>query len=580
MKKLKKLLTIVLALSLLASVAVVFAGCGMDGEELDDTKFQLKISAYEAGYGVEWLNNYKATFEEAYADYTHPDYPEKQGVQVSIDWNQNSNAEILAKIALDTVENHLYFNSVNVYDLSKSGDAFDLTSILQADMADVGEAGKTLESKIETDYQNYLKAYNDKYYAMPMFETYEGIQYNVELFERKGFYFSKGSSDTDSDDLRFTTGIVAGADGVAGNSDDDQEKAEGPDGKSGTADDGLPVTYDEFFELCEYMKDNSVTPFVWSGAWTTYANMLPRALWVNNEGLEQMRLNYTFSGTAKTLIDVDEYGDVTRLDPVQITDNNAYMLQKQEGLYRALQFVHELVQDPDNYQKDSFGASTHTDAQDYFISEELIGNKPIAFLVEGTYWQAEAQGKFNGYAQEYGDQYGYEQSRYGFMPLPTYEKKANHKNTVLSGANTCFADGQISGYEIELVQKFLQFISTDTQLYEFLKLTHYSRAMKMELTDDQYSTMSYYAKSMYDIRKESDICYTFSENKFYLHNSSSHFTSRMQSDGWYFNYSGQLPVQDMRNNPNLTAEKYFNECYKTFESKWQTIYYDYFNGLN
>lgn len=577
MKNLKKVLGIVLSICILASMVVVFAGCDpIELDPEDETKFQLKISAYEAGYGTQWLNDYKADFENAYSEYTHPDFPEKKGVQVSIDWNQNSNSEILAKIALDTIENHLYFNSVNVYDLSASGDAYNLNAILQADMASVDESGKTLEGKIETDYQNYLKAFDGNYYAMPMFETYEGLQYNIELFERKGFYFVKGSTDQDIPANRYTTGLEGA-----------KEKAEGPDGVSGTHDDGLPATYDEFFELCDYMVECSVTPFVWSGVWKNYANMLPKALWVNEEGLEQMRLNFTFSGTAKNLIDVDEDGNVTPYNggnPVTIDNTNAYLLLKQEGLYRALQFAERMTSDVNYYHTESMGGTlTHTGAQDLFITEELLGNRPIAFMPEGTYWQAEAVGTFNTNAQTYGDIYGYEQNRYGFMPLPTYQKKVGHKNTVMSGANVCFADGQISGYEVEVVKAFLQFISTDAQLCEFVKNSHYLRGMKMTLTETQYNELSAYAKSMYDVQSNSDICYMFSENPFYLYYSGTHFTWRMQDNGWIFNYSTtyQLPVQDMKNDTTgtLDAIEYFNGCYNTMAAKYDSVYNDYFYNV-
>ena len=583
MNKLKKIMGIVLVLAIVSSIAVVFAGCNpivLDPE--DEGKFQLKISAYEAGYGTEWLINYKTAFEQAYADYTHPDYPEKEGVQISIDWNQNASTEILAKLALDTIENHLYFNSVNPYDLAASGDAYNLTSILQADMAEVGETGKTLEGKIETDYQNYLKAFDGKYYAMPMFETYEGLQYNIDLFERKGFYFVKDSVYYEAGptpeeqrayaESRFTTGL-SGA----------KEKAEGPDGVANTLDDGLPATHAEFWELCDYMVASSVTPFVWSGVWKNYANMLPKALWINEEGIEQMRLHFTFNGQAKTLVDVDEDGNVTPYnggEPVTINDNNAYLLQKQEGLYRALQFAKKMTSNPDYYDSESLGGTlTHTGAQDKFITNELLGGKPIAFLPEGTYWQAEAVGTFNANAQQYGDVYGYEQNRYGFMPLPTYDGKVGHKNTIMSGANICFADGQISGYEVELVQSFLQFISTDAQLYEFLKLTHYSRAMKMTLNSDQYNSLSSYAKSMYNVRSNSDIVYTFSENQFFLYYSGTSFSWSMNRDGWIFNYSStyQLPIQDMKNDTSgtLTPEEYFNGCYSRLQAKWDQLYTDY-----
>ena len=94
------------------------------------------------------------------------------------------------------------------------------------------------------EQQSFLQK-NGKYYALPHYSVYQGLMYNIDLFEKKGLYFAK---ETDNGNDGF---VVKG-----------EEKSCGPDGVYGTSDDGLPSSYEEFFKLCDYMVQRGVTPFV------------------------------------------------------------------------------------------------------------------------------------------------------------------------------------------------------------------------------------------------------------------------------------------------------------------------------
>ena len=83
-----------------------------------------------------------------------------------------------------------------------------------------------------------------RYYAYPHYFTSFGITYNVELFDKKGYYFAEGYNPNGSLEDMFI-----GSEGV----EYGYEKTAGPDCESGTYDDGLPTTYDEFFLLCDYI---------------------------------------------------------------------------------------------------------------------------------------------------------------------------------------------------------------------------------------------------------------------------------------------------------------------------------------
>lgn len=386
---LKKALALSQTLLLFAGIA----GCaGNSTEEYDETKYHLYISAYDAGYGRAWLEMYEKEFEERYTDYTFNDGSDKKGVDVHLDWNQ-LNAQGLIT-SMKGSQNQIYFNSVDYYDLVVSDNALDLTAILNEDMADVGEAGNTVLKKIPEDMKEYYGSVRKgKYYGVPSTETWDGINYDKDLFRTKRLYLASEWNDSVS---VFTSG-----------EEGDLPKSKGPDDIAGTYDDGLPATISQFYDLLNQMTNVAgVTPFTFS-ANLGYAEMLPMALWANFEGKEQMQLNFSLKGEAKDLITVSADGKVTQdAAPTAINDSNAYELTRQQGIYRALKVVEDLVDN--NTGKSYFSNSAFAGDQDHIAAQEeylysAIEGSPIAFLVEGTYWTAEASGIFNDITNSYGE---------------------------------------------------------------------------------------------------------------------------------------------------------------------------------
>ena len=541
--------------------AFTFTACGGKViDEIDETKTQLYISAYEAGYGTKWLEEFAAEFEELYKDESFEDG--KIGVDVRLDWNQDNYSQLITKMPLS--QNALYFNAVNYYELANSGYAMNFNDIVKTPLSEFGESDKTIEDKIPAAAKEFYKSYDGNYYAAPSYETYEGIQYDISLFEEKKLYFA------DTATRQWTSGLEG-----------DLAKSAGPDNEKGTYDDGLPATYNEFFELCDQMVRKNVIPFVWGGTQVHYGDMLTQALWTKFEGYDQMNLNFTFNGTATDLINVSG-GAVTPLGDVQINNANGYMLTKQEGIYRALEFMKKLSDNTKYYYGDSFSQNLdHIGAQErYLYSRFDEKSKPIAFLVEGTYWQEEASSLFESVNNRYGtnDEYTVENRRYGFMPLPHYNaaqaEKNHYKNTLTASSAICFGNNTVSDVQKTLAKKFVQFISTDKKVYDFYKMNHYARGLNVEFTPEQLDSLNYYAKSLYEAKKNSDIVYPFSANQFWLKYSASVFNFRRADvDGYVFNAGATLrsPVYNFNEDASLTAEKFFNEMYTNMQKKWADL---------
>ena len=143
----------------LAATTLSMAGCSL-GKTVqskgDDTKTQLRISVYEAGFGTEWMETYAKEFEEKYAQHSFEEG--KKGVQVRLDKNQINDEVMLGQV--ERSENALYFNNVDYYALATSGVAEDLTPYMRAEMTEFKDTG-TIEDKLQTEQKEYMLNYDD-----------------------------------------------------------------------------------------------------------------------------------------------------------------------------------------------------------------------------------------------------------------------------------------------------------------------------------------------------------------------------------------------------------------------------------
>ena len=580
MRKINKFITVILAL-VVGCVATACVGkvATNNGESIDYTKSQFYISAYDAGYGHTWLDMYKQKFEEKYAE--HSFESGKKGVQVVINWNQDANQALISSMKMS--ENSLFFNSVNYFDLAASGNAMSLDEIIGADLAEFGEPGKTSVERYPSELIEYYKVYDNHVYALPMHETYNGVSYDVDLFEERGFFFASEPNQPNA----FTTGL-AGA----------PAKSKGPDGKPGTYDDGLPATVAQFEALLNKIVNSNVTPFTF---YRGYADFLTEALWYNFEGKEQIELNFTFDGVATDIVSsIDQDGNIVGYEKdagsdvgLTITDQNAYKLQKQAGIYNALKTVHKIVNNDrtaaNNRKYFSTkaweGDQTHLTAQEeYLYSNVLDGRTPIAMFIEGTYWQQESRGVFEAINSRYGtnDEYSIMSRKFAFMPMPflTADEVGTRKNTVMSNTAICFARAGQSGAELDMTKKFLMMINTEDMLFEYLKSAGFPRSMIMSnITDEQQrAQLTPFARSLLDVKANCDIVYTgVTTNRFVLSNSSGDFQFTINRGGWFFNSSlGAQPIINFRNTATLTAKAYFDGMYTNFEQRWSSIYNRYY----
>lgn len=499
----KKLISII---CLLAMVLSVLASCGggknpfIDaGEDIDTDKTQLYISNWDGGIGTEWLNRAAAAFEARYADYEFEPGSGKKGVQIIIDPNKDNRFETEAD--MPTSSNAIYFTErVNYYKWAKDGLLLDISDLVAETMSEYGE-NTTIANKLDDEMNDALQV-NGKYYGLPHYEGFNGVIYNVDVFDSYLLYFNERG-------------------GFISNISD--KRSAGPDGVSGTADDGLPATIEQFSELCAYMTTVGVTPFVWTGQNSDYFNILADDLVTAQVGLDVRNAYYDFNGAEVEVI-TRFNGETPITEKVKLTEKNGYYLWQMSAIYDAVKFCYEVI-DSGNGGKPWYSAGSvkpnysQYDAQADFINS-VFDNAPIAMMIEGNYWVNEAKDAIALSEKE--NSYSFKNdSNFAWMPLPgTVSGDNGNAELVLKDSLNayCLINGNLAGNDnmIKLAKMFVKFCYTDAQLKDFTLTTGVTRNVDYDLSDTELAQLNSYARSMWNYRQTAKIVNTRSTNAVHM----------------------------------------------------------------
>ena len=582
MKKSNKMISGVLAMLMSCAVAVTAVGCGGNNNNestggsvadsashdkaYDPTKTQVQVYTYNAGFKDEWLYQLEADFEEANKDTVYEEG--KKGVQIhheggmkqfSSDDIKNSNFDVF------------FMEGADYYSYRQGGALEDLTDMVtSASKYD----NKTIRSKMNDNQIKFFggvteEGVAEKYYAVPHYKGAMGLIYNVEIFDEYGFYISDAE----------TTSLI---------SKTNPNKSKGPDGKTGiengidySMDDGLPATYDEFFYLCGQMVKRGVTPFVLPGTYADYyVNILYNALVAEYEGLDQMELNMTFKGTAADLIKLNASGTAILkengepvTESMEINNTNGYEVFRQAGKYYALDFVKQMVGKEANYNEDGFNtAFTQTDAQEMFLksgTDMSVSEEKYAMLVDGSWWEAEANVTFNNMAKK-DDKYSKQNRKFGWMPLP----KANEAK--LTEGNNVFLDYLEAavcvkanlGANKQAAIDFVRYVCSDGALDKFTDITHALKDFNYDVSAATYDKANYFTKTVINYNKKAETFSYYSNSPFFLRNRSELLPTKINTIG----IQPGTPVTILKDGISASAEDYFIKSYNYWVKKGSTFW--------
>ncbi|MBQ9714366.1 MAG: extracellular solute-binding protein [Clostridia bacterium] len=521
------------------------------GESIDATKTMLQVYFYDAGYGETWIRELAQRFEEVYQDVSFEEG--KKGVQVIISGDMRTRTAEAWRA--ETYDVMFLESPSEFYQMMRDGVVENLDSIMKT--PNVEDNNQTIEEKM-TEQQKAAYTYDGHYYGIPHYAGGYGIVYNKDLFDEFNLYLA-----AEPDEYGYI--LIT---------ENNPVKSVGPDGAYGTEDDGLPRTYDEFFNLCIEINASGIDPICWPGMYKEQhlINFLD-TLAANHEGAEQMNLNYTFNGVAENLIQFDEYGDIIYdfdendnfvpvTESLQITDENGYELARQEGKYYAMQFLERLLTETDHYnEKDGLTYScSHLEMQQKFLENRVYGYRENAMLIDGVWWQTEAAAVFDHMSRAHGEEYSAENRQFGWMPLPQAteaeaQKVANgEKKSVYNDylrAVACVKKGLPDNRKIAALE-FLKFAYTDEELANFTYATNTTIGVDYLETIDR-ERLTPYGNSLIDYIEKSDTLYHVSDNVFYT-SCVNMFGNAWNVYGSY-NYHGNIinAILDY----NVSADEYF-----------------------
>lgn len=501
----KKILSMALAVLMTMGTAGALTACGGNGGGgsggSDLPKTQLYVRNYQGGFGNKWLYNGKDKLEAKYKDVELE--PNKKGVEVKItDIKETPQAE---NIKNDDYE--VYFvEKVQYLYLEKQGVLEDLTDIVTSVSSYDGKKIEEKLTKEQRDFYGIDKNGTKRYYALPHYFAPLGIVYDIDLFEDRGYYFAKGYENEKTLEDKFVA-------------DKDSPRSAGPDGIPSNDDDGLPTTYEDFWNLCEYIVKDGYTPLNWGGVEASkyYVTALMFQLAANYQGAEEFMRNFTMDGELSEVVKLDGNGNVVMgangvpetekvtLDPSQ---NNGYETFRTLALYYGLDFVKTLMNKSAVYAIENNVKSQSYDAfqaqKDYVASRFSKNIKRQAMLIEGSWWDSEASSYFEKNEPLGG---GKKDCRYGWLPLPnaTKEQVGKNKKTLVNNINSlCFVKKGLNDVKKQLALDFVQLMNSDESLVDFTVQTNAFKDLTYDLSSAQVSGLSPFGQNMYKDWKNFD----------------------------------------------------------------------------
>lgn len=557
--------------------ALSLGGCMSDlfeegNNNIDATKVQIYVGTYDGGYGQEYLQVWKKEFEELHKDdeYVTPSGETKVGVEVVPNLSSDYGAQLETMIG-SAQDDIIFGEAFDYYALAQSGQIAAIDDLVtETSPFD----GKSIESKMTTDQINFYKV-DGHYYGLPNYEAVYGLYYDVDLFELNGYYFNKnGQLITNAYQAELAAGNLS----------------YGPDGKTGidpetgidySIDDGLPANLDQFFTLADKMVEDQVWVMTYADSLQFYYNQFLTSLTANFMGRSEMMLNQYYTGTSYTLVEsIDPDGTVHLQEGgVPITPATGYLLQKQAGRYYALEFTEKILDSTKLYAYMPFtGSKNHVDAQDAFLKSRYpdqtsTNTKPIAMLLDSSWWYNEASGTMATMAQTVSPQCAANRRRIGYMPLPN-ETEGGKQNTLFA-ANTpsVVIKSSVEDWRMPIVKEFLQFALSDEMLSKYSITTNAVYSLKYTLTDEDEENATYFLKSLMAMHENSEIVYPISTSAIYRVGAG--FTSGSARTGFFSLVDGVQKTypSNALGQDGISAIDYFNglSAYWTAEA-WERTY--------
>jgi len=540
---------IMLLMSTLCSLSVL-TGCGnKGGHGGDESKVIVNVSAYNGGFDLKWLYELEKRYEEKHKDEV---YGSKKGIDINVCVATTTAPDDSSSITHE--DYHIYFGEDIPYVAWSANNVF-------LDLAPTFDAvnpydGKTISSKLSKQLND---GYNigGKIYGIPYSLGTFGIIYNKTLFTSKKLYISKASTSTYT---KFTN--------------KDSDKSAGPDGNYDTEyDNGLPATYNQFFDLCNKIVEKGDIPFTWPGASKYfYLAEFMYSMLASNEGYDGIMNRLYMNDSADNLGLINASNEfINDEEPTQITKDNGYELFRSKGTLDAYDFMYKVLTNTTGannlkYYQDENGSDI-TNNKTHYESQTTFRNgwndQDVLMSLEGTWFECESAKHIDNYFEDNDD--------LGFMPLPkpsVADLSEEERQPVLfdSSNSLCYVKGNISDENVKkCTLDFLQYVYSDEGLNIFTQKTNSFISIDYDLTSETLENLTTFGQDIYNMRKNGDVVYQVTNNTKFSNN-----WTYLRSRNAFKTNDANTPF-DSFTNGKKTPQAYFTDSYNYYKNQWKNL---------
>ena len=573
MKLTKKLLILTTA------AASLLTACGGGGND-NSPVTKISIYSFNGGVGNVWLDNAIAEFTALKEGHSYEEG--KSGVKITW-WGDTHAAGAINRMGSSGDALLFTEKGDTPYSLPNRGLSYDITEIDKS-KADESEA-YTIEEKLDSSYLGLLTGQDGKYYALPHYEWYPGLTYDVTAFDNGGvnpFYFAAPEETEVNEYTAITEGYNFGTANFIATLEG--KKSCGNDGVYGTDDDGLPSSVQEFLILCSYLKSQGITPLAFPGNHRDYTAYLLQGFLTALVGKEGIHDFYDFEGTLNAL-DVDANGKIQfkageelfcegsgipapKVVTKTVTEKTGYLTRETYERYYLAGLMKMLVNCGFFTDKAMNTSANNLQTQKGFINS--VKQYACAMLIEGSYWFNESinEGYFEKYYKE-----NREERHVAWMSLPSTftgsvspvnEGEEAHKTPLLdTGYSYCFVNknAMVKGSEgyREAVADFVKFLYTDYSLKEFTKASGACKAgFEYDYTSEEVlNELKPFQQTLMNLKKSNGVVYAKASNTTFKSNQLE-FQFGIEAPIWQATigsttYKDYISVFYNPDNPNISV---------------------------
>lgn len=490
----------IVTLLLVICTASGFAGCG-NKNVVDE--FTVYISVYNGGYGVSWIEDLAAEFNKTQTEYK---------VEIVAEKSPTVQQEIEQDISMYSA---VFSCEPNQQGLIAKDKLVDLTDFLS--VKPDGENGLTIRDKIKNydtwaDCQSYG---GEGIYGLPYGDSIIGYVFDYDFFVDNlflNFAMPEDEAELEAQGIKYTrtgeerrpfayseaTGVCEAGEYIT---------SAGKDGEFGTYDDGQPETEEEYMEMLGKIAGKGMKAYISSGINKDYSNEIIYAIFAQYEGIDGWNTFVDFDSNEKEV--TLESGEKT-----VITIDNGYKVYGMEGLKKAYQFISN-TQANSMYMHAACNqlSISHTDAQSLYLLgyRNAADNIQSAMLVDGAWWENEATGTFNFFAENNEPDRAKGKKDYRYMLFPKlsgspYGLDGNGNGSVFAARDTgsVYIIKNQSDAKIQVTKDFIAYTLTEEALCKFTRETGTMRPYVYNLTESDLAQMTPFARTVYTMYNDSE----------------------------------------------------------------------------